>query len=91
MTRRGLGFGIATANKDVTFQVTNFNFLANGSSGEVQLQFHEPGSSSEYPAYPYCNFTASGTCTFKTPVGGTWSIVLVPISGATGSLTLKLT
>jgi hypothetical protein len=78
----------ATANKNVTFQVTDFDFTADGSSGEVQLQFYEPDTSNEDTA---CNFTASGTCTVKTLVGGTWSITLVPISGATGSLTLKLT
>jgi hypothetical protein len=74
----------ATKNHKVTFQVTKFDFPGN----TVQLQFFEPGSSSYYT---YCNFIANGTCPFTTPVGGTWSIALIPINGATGSLTIKLT
>jgi hypothetical protein len=78
----------ATANKNVTFQVTKFKLTDDGSTGSVWLYFYEPGSSTDYT---YCYFDASGTCTVKTPVGGTWSIALLPNGASVGSLTIKLT
>ena len=78
----------ATANKTATFNVTNFNFTNNGSGGSFYLYFYEPGSSSSYTD---CGFNANGTCPVKTPVGGKWSIALVPYSASVGSLTIKLT
>jgi hypothetical protein len=52
------------------------------------LYFYEPGSSSSYTS---CTFIGNGPCTLKTPVGGTWSIALVPYAASVGSLTIKLT
>jgi hypothetical protein len=78
----------ATANKNVTFNVTRFNFTDSQGPVQVSLNFYEPGSSS---LYTQCNFQANGTCSLKTPVGGTWKIALVPYAATVGSLTLKLT
>jgi hypothetical protein len=78
----------ATANKSVTLHVTKFDFTDNGSAGAFYLYFYEPGSSSYYTD---CYFDANGTCTVKAPVGGTWSIALVPYGASVGSLTIKLT
>lgn len=79
----------ATANKNVTFNVTHFSFTNAGSAGEVFMYFYEPGSSS---AYAQCNNGVVGntTCSFKTPAGGTWKAELFPYQASTGSLTLKL-
>jgi hypothetical protein len=65
----------AKANTNVTFNVTHFNFHDSQGAVQVTLYFYEPGSSS---AYTQCNFSSNGICTVKTPVGGTWSIALVP-------------
>jgi hypothetical protein len=78
----------ATANKNATLHVTKFDFTSDGSTGSVYLYFYEPGSSTDYT---YCYFDANGTCTVKTPVGGTWSIALLPNGASVGSLTIKLT
>jgi hypothetical protein len=78
----------ATANKNVTFEITKFKLTDDGSTGSVYLYFYEPGSSSYYT---YCYFDANGTCPVKTPVGGTWSIALLPSGASVGSLTIKLT
>jgi hypothetical protein len=80
----------ATANRTVTFNVTNFHFTNNGSPGEVFIDFYEPRSSS---IYAQCNNGVVGntTCSLKTPVGGTWKAELVPFQASIGSLTLKLT
>jgi hypothetical protein len=76
----------ATADKSVTFKVTHFNFTDNGPA-EVFLVFYEPGSSS---SYTQCDITGNTTCPVKTPVGGTWSIALVPYAATVGSLTLTM-
>jgi hypothetical protein len=80
----------ATKNKTVTFNVTHFDFTNDGSTGEVFLYFYEPGNST---AYGQCNNGVVGntTCSFKTPVGGTWKVALIPYEASVGSLTLKLT
>jgi hypothetical protein len=78
----------AKANKNVTFDVTHFNFTDPGGAVQVTLYFYEPGSSSSYTS---CTFVGNGPCTLKTPVGGTWSIALVPYAASVGSLTIKLT
>jgi hypothetical protein len=78
----------ATANKNVTFNVTYLNFTDVDGPVEVFLVFYEPGSSSGYTT---CDVTSNGTCPLKTPVGGTWSIALVPYEASVGSLTLELT
>ncbi len=75
----------ATKNKNVTFNVTHFNFTSNGGTGTVYLYFYEPGSSSEYTD---CGFSSNGSCNFRTPVGGTWNVELIPSGSAVGSLTL---
>jgi hypothetical protein len=76
---------VAQKNKNVTFQLTRFNFSDNGSDGYVYLYFYEPGSSS---AYTNCGFSANNYCNFTPPEGGTWSVALVPYSASTGSLNL---
>jgi hypothetical protein len=76
----------ATADKNVTFNVTHFDFTDNGPV-EVFLVFYEPGSSSSYTT---CDVTANTTCPLKLPVGGIWSIALVPYAGTVGSLTLTM-
>ena len=76
----------ATAKKNVTFNMTHFNFTDNGPV-EVFLVFYEPGSSSSYTT---CDVTGNTTCPVKTLVGGTWSIALVPYAATVGSLTLTL-
>jgi hypothetical protein len=91
----------ATAGKNVTFNVTHFNFTDNGEftdSGEpskVFLAFYKPGSSSPYvpgssSPYTECAVNRNTTCRLKAPVGGTWSITLVN-DAAFGSLTIGLT
>jgi hypothetical protein len=79
----------ATKNKNVSFKVTHFDFTDQGSTGEVFLDFYEPGSSSEYIG---CNNGVDGntTCSFKPPVGGTWTATLFPYEASIGSLTLTL-
>jgi hypothetical protein len=78
----------ATANKNVTFNVTRFSFTSQGADGEVVLDFFEPGSSA---AFTDCVFTGNNFCNFTTPVSGTWKITLIPAGASVGSLTLKLT
>lgn len=75
----------ATAKKNVTFNVTHFDFTGGGGPAEVFLDFYEPGSSS---AYTTCDFTGNSFCNFTPPVGGTWEVVLVPYESTVGSLTL---
>jgi hypothetical protein len=79
----------AKANKNVTFNITHFNFTNSGSAGEVFIDFYEPGSSS---IYAQCNNGVVGntTCSLKTPAGGTWKAELVPFQASIGSRTLKL-
>jgi hypothetical protein len=74
-----------TANKHVTFQVTQFNFSNGTSGGEVVLDFYKPGSSSVYTS---CAFTGDDFCDFTPPLTGTWKVKLVPVSASVGSLTL---
>ena len=78
----------AKANKNVTFNVTNFDFSQAGGPDQVTLYFYEPHSSSEYTV---CNIVSNTTCSLQTPVGGTWSITLIPYEANVGSLTIKLT
>ena len=63
-----------TANKHVTFQVTQFNFSNGTSGGEVVLDFYKPGSSSVYTS---CAFTSDDFCDFtrRSPAPGksSWS------------------
>src|SRR5260221_7448464 len=61
----------ATANKHVTFQVTQFIFSNGSSGGLVDLYFYKPGSTSTYNS---CAFSDNGSCDFTTPVTGTWSV-----------------
>jgi hypothetical protein len=70
--------------------VTHFHFTQSGGTGEVSIDFYEPGSGS---AYGQCNNGVVGntTCSLKTPVGGTWKVALIPYEASVGSLTLKLT
>jgi hypothetical protein len=75
----------ATANKNVTFQVTKFKFTDDGSTGSVYLYFYEPGSSSYY-VFGY--FDANGYYNFTPPQTGTWSAALIPNGASVGSLTL---
>jgi hypothetical protein len=75
----------ATAGKNVTFNVTNFNFTGNGSSPAFYLVFFEPGSNSQYTS---CTFTGNNYCRFSPPQSGTWSILLEPVGTSVGSLTL---
>ena len=77
----------ATADTNVTFNVTNFDFTDVGGPAEVFLVFYEPGSSSSYTT---CDVTANTTCPLEPPVGGIWSIALVPYAGTAGSLTLTM-
>lgn len=78
----------AAAGKNVTFNVTHFAFAQPGGPNEVFLVFYKPGTSS---AYTTCDVGGSTYCHFTTPVGGTWSIELVPYEANIGSLTLELT
>jgi len=75
----------ATANKHVTFQVTQFNFSNGSSGGQVTLDFYEPGSSS---AFTSCSFIGDDFCDFIPPLTGTWKIKLDPVSASVGSLSL---
>ena len=75
----------ATANKHVTFQLTQFIFSNGSSGGLVDLYFYEPGSTSTYKS---CGFSDNGSCNVTTPVSGIWSVQLVPYSSSVGSLTL---
>jgi hypothetical protein len=82
------GYSFATTkNKNDAFKVNHFNFTSDGGTGTVYLYFYEPGSSSEYTD---CGFSSNGSCNFRTPVGGTWTITLIPSGSAVGSLTLTL-
>ena len=76
----------ATANKNVTFNVTHFNFTDSSGPVQVTLYFYEPGSS----PFTQCTFVSNSTCSFTTPVSGTWKVALVPYEASVGSLTLKL-
>ena len=78
----------ATANKHVTFQLTQFIFSNGSSGGLVDLYFYKPGSTSTYKS---CAFSDNGYCDFTTPVSGIWSVQLVPYSASLGSLTLTMT
>ena len=78
----------ATAKKNVTFNVTHFSFTQPGGPNEVFLVFYKPGSST---AYATCDVGGTTTCRLTTPVGGTWSVALIPYEANVGSLTLKLT
>jgi hypothetical protein len=77
----------ATANKNVTFNITHFRFKNDGSPGEVFLYFYKPGG--KHP-YTQCNNGVVGTtyCNFTTPVRGTWKVALIPYQASVGSLTL---
>ncbi|MGD0376448.1 MAG: hypothetical protein ABSB01_17930, partial [Streptosporangiaceae bacterium] len=75
----------ATAKKNVTFNVTHFSFTQSEGPREVFLVFYEPGSSRSYTT---CDVGGSTYCNFTTPVGGTWSVALVPYEANVGSLTL---
>lgn len=77
----------ATANKHVTFQVTQFNFSNGTSPGGFYLDFYKPGSTSVYQT---CTFTGNGSCNLTTPLTGTWSVELVPDGASVGSLTLTM-
>lgn len=77
----------ATANKNVTFNVTDFNFTDPSGPVQVTLYFYEPGSSSPFTQ---CTFVGNSYCNFTTPVSGTWKVALVPYEASVGSLTLKL-
>jgi hypothetical protein len=78
----------AAANKNVTFNVTHFDFTAPSGPVEVFLVFYEPGSSTSYNT---CDVTGNTTCPLTPPVGGTWSVALVPYQANVGSLTIELT
>ena len=75
----------ATANKHVTFQITQFNFSNGSSGGQVGLDFFEPGSSSPYTS---CSFVGDDYCDFTPPLTGTWKVKLDPVSDSVGSLRL---
>jgi hypothetical protein len=77
----------ATKNKHVTFQITKFNLKDDGSAGSAILYFYEPGTSGSN-FYTDCGISGNTYCDFVTPVGGTWSVELVPGGASTGSLTL---
>jgi hypothetical protein len=77
----------ATANKNVTFDVTNFDFTNDGSTGAVYLAFYEPHSST---VYQEPSFGSDGSYKLTPPESGTWSIALVPIDASVGSLTIEL-
>ena len=66
----------------------NFDFSQAGGPDQVTPYFYEPQSSSEYTV---CNIDSNTTCSVQTPVGGTWSITLIPDKANVGSLTIKLT
>jgi hypothetical protein len=68
----------ATADENVTFNVTHFNFHR-----DFLLNFYEPGSSSVYLP---CAFTGNSYCNFPSRVSGVWSVV--PVAASAGSLTL---
>src|SRR5260370_27634531 len=75
----------ATANKHVTFQLTQFIFSNGSSGGLVDLYFYKPGSTSTYKS---CGFSDNGyrdvnhTTTLPSPVN------LVPHASSVSSLTL---
>jgi len=75
----------ATRGHHVTFQISKFHLLDNGSAGYAYLYFYEPGSSSYYT---YCGFSSNSYCDFVTPQSGKWSVVLDPYSASTGSMRL---
>jgi hypothetical protein len=74
-----------TANKHVTFQVTQFNFSNGTDPGSIYLNFYEPGSTS---VYTYDNIDSDTWDDFTPPLTGTWSVKVVPNSGSVGSMTL---
>jgi hypothetical protein len=75
----------AKANKNVTFNVTNFDFSQAGGPDQVTLYFYEPQSSSEYTV---CNIDSNTYCNFTAPVAGTWSLTVAPYENNVGSMTL---
>jgi hypothetical protein len=75
----------ATAEENVTFNVTHFDFTDASGPVEVFLEFHEPGSSGSFTT---CGFTGNSFCNFTAPVGGSWSIALIPHAATVGSLSL---
>jgi hypothetical protein len=84
----------ATANQNVTFQVTNFKFSQPGGPDSFTLYFYKPGVSWTSGDWTeFCTFGGDSSCHFTTPAGssGTWSIELIPYEANVGSLTLKFT
>jgi hypothetical protein len=81
----------ATANKNVTFKVTNFKFSQPGGPDQVTLDFYAPGNSWPGAWTDTCTFAGNSYCHFITPKSGTWSIELLPYEANVGSLTLELT
>jgi hypothetical protein len=77
----------ATAGKNVTFQLTHFDFTDSAGAAEVTLDFYQPHTTSPYTQ---CSFEANGYCDLTPPAGGTWTATLVPYSQTIGSLTLEL-
>jgi hypothetical protein len=77
----------ATANQNVTFDVTKFKLKDDGSTGAVYLEFYEPHSSA---VYQEPSFGGDGYYNFSPPESGTWSVVLDPFSASVGSLTIEL-
>ena len=74
----------ATAKKNVTFDVTHFDFTDSGLV-DVLAEFYEPGSNSIYTT---CVFSGNSFCNFTTPVSGTWKVVLTPNGATAGRLIL---
>jgi hypothetical protein len=84
----------ATANQNVTFEVTNFKFSQPGGPDSFTLYFYKPGVSWTSGDWTeFCTFGGDSSCHFTTPAGssGTWSIELIPYEANVGSLTLKFT
>jgi hypothetical protein len=77
----------ATAGKELTFNVTHFDFTDSQGAPEVTLDFYQPHTTSPYTQ---CSFEANGYCDLTPPAGGTWTAALVPYSQTVGSLTLEL-
>jgi len=75
----------ATANKHVTFQVTQFNFADGANPGSFYLYFYEPNNTS---AYTSNFFGDNGWYDFTPPLTGTWTVQLVPYDASTGSMVL---
>jgi hypothetical protein len=76
------------ANNNVTFNVTNFDITAtSGVEPYFFLEFYEPNGSH----YVNEGFGDDGYYNFSPPVGGTWSIAVIPNFDSVGSFTIKLT